>query len=108
MFFSSLFIWHSTLLLCRGHCSARIDAVVVAEIVESYIIHRVKASPGNSFVNTMASTVDRIVLEFHDCSGAESIIALEITSKRRDSRHQNNHLVLFTVSSRTNDTLYNS
>lgn len=104
----SLFIWHSTLLLCRSHCSARVDAVVVAEIVESYVIHRVKSSPGNSFVNTIASTVDRIVLEFHDCSSTESIIALEITSKCRDSRHQDNHLVLFAVSGRTNDTLYDS
>lgn len=55
----------------------------------------------------MTSTIDRVVLEFHDCAGTERIISLQITGESWHGRHDNDHLILLAVACSANNTLNN-
>ena len=56
----------------------------------------------------MASAVDGIVLEFHDRSGSETGVVLQVSGKRRYGGHHHDDLVFRLIAMRLNDPLHDS
>lgn len=102
-----VFVGNTACLLHLLHGSGGIDAVVISQVVKSDVFHGVDTFSGNGLVDAVTSAIDRVVLEFHDCSGAERIVGLQVTGESRYGGHNNNHFILLVISCSANNTLNN-
>lgn len=106
MLLASFFIVDSTASLGLQHRTAHVDSVVVSKVIESYVVHGVVTFLGNELHNAVATSVDGIVLKFHNCPGAESGLVHQIAWETRDRWNNDNHLPLLASPSGTQDALY--
>src|ERR1043166_7495314 len=88
---AGLTVGYTALLLCSIKNSRRIDAVVVAQVVEADIVHRVAARLRDAVIDTAPAPRDRAVLVVHNRARAERIVAAQIAREGRDGGHDHDH-----------------
>jgi hypothetical protein len=76
------------LLLGLRHGRRKVDAVVVAQVVEGDVLaHVLDAGLLQALDDGVAATADGVVLELHDGARAERVVGLEVAGESGDGWH---------------------
>lgn len=104
---ASILVVDAALPLYGREKSSVVDAIVISQIVETDVLHRVEPFLGDQLHDTLPASVDRVILELHNSASTQSFVITQVTSKARHRGNNNDDLVLLTSSGSTQNALDN-